>query len=82
MESLRNILRKQKTRQRVYLERKAVQMYTNQGELSMHPAQTQYKSRGNHNKDLIEDVVSKQNVLRALRRIEKNKGDPGIELHR
>ena len=48
----------------------------------MHPAQTQYKSRGNHNKDLIEDVVSKQNVLRALRRIEKNKGDPGIELHR
>jgi len=75
----RNISRRQKTLQRVYPEKKAVQLSTNQGEPSMYPAQTKGKSRGEQNNDLIEKVLSRQNMLKALRRVEKNKGAPGID---
>jgi len=77
--SSRNILRRQKTQYRVYPEKKAVQLPTNQGEPSMYPAQTQDKSRGEQNNGLMEEVVSKQNMLKTLRRVEKNKGAPGID---
>jgi len=40
MVSSRNISRKKKTLQRVYPEKKAVQLPTNQGEPNMYPAQT------------------------------------------
>jgi len=46
MVSLRNILRMQKTLQRVCPEKKAVQLQTTQGEPSMYPVQTKDKSRG------------------------------------
>jgi len=46
MVSSRNISRRQKTLQRAYPEKKAVQLPTNQGEPSMYPAQTKDKSRG------------------------------------
>jgi len=52
--SSRNISRRQKTLQRVYPEKKAVQLPTNQGELNMYPAQTKGKSRGEQNNDLME----------------------------
>jgi len=80
MVSSRNILRRQKTHtKRVYPEKKAVQLSTNQGEPNMYPAQTKDKSRGEQNNDLMEEVLSRQNMLKALRRVEKNKGAPGID---
>jgi len=79
MASSRNLSRKQKTPQRVYPEKKAVQLPTNQGEPNRYPAQTKSKSRGEQNNDLMEEVVSRQNMLKALRRVEKNKGVPGVD---
>ena len=79
MVSSRNISRRQKTLPRVYPEKKAVQLPTTQGEPSMYPAQTKGKSRGEQNNDLMEEVLSKQNMLKALKRVEKNKGAPGID---
>jgi len=78
MVSSRNMSRRQKTLQRVYPEKKAVQLQTNQGEPSMYPAQTKGKSHGENN-DLMEEVLSRQNMLKVLRRVEKNKGAPGID---
>ena len=63
MVSSRNILKRQKTLRRVYPEKKAVQLPTNQGESSMYPAQTKDKSRGEQNTDLMEEVLSRQNML-------------------
>ena len=79
MVSSRNILRRQKTLPRAYPEKKAVQLPTNQGESSMYPAQTKGKSHGEQNNDLMEEVVSRQNMIKALMRGEKNKGTPGID---
>ena len=79
MVSSRNILKRQKTLRRVHSEKKAVQLPTNQGESSMYPAQTKDKSREEQNTDLMEEVLSRQNMLKALRRVEKNKGAPGID---
>jgi group II intron reverse transcriptase/maturase len=45
----------------------------------MYPAQTKSKSRGEQNNDLMEEVLSRQNMLKALKRVEKNKGAPGID---
>lgn len=79
MVSSRNILRRQKTLRRAYPEKKAVQLPTNQGEPNMYPAQTKDKSHGEQNSDLMEKALSRQNMLKALRRVEKNKGAPGID---
>jgi len=46
MVSIRYILRKQKTPRRVCLEKKAVQLQTNQGEPNMYPVQTKDEFRG------------------------------------
>ena len=45
----------------------------------MYPVQTRGKSHGEQNNDLMEEVVSRKNMLKALRRVEKNKGAPGID---
>jgi group II intron reverse transcriptase/maturase len=45
----------------------------------MYTAQTKDKSRGEQNNDLMEEVLSRQNMLKALRRVEKNKGAPGAD---
>ena len=80
MVSLRNLSRRQKTHtKRAYPEKKAVQLPTTQGEPSMYPVQTKGKSHGEQNNDLMEEVLSRQNMLKALRRVEKNKGAPGID---
>ena len=79
MVSSRNISKRQKTLPRVYPEKKAVQPPTTQGEPSMYPAQTIGKSHGEQNNDLIEEVLSRPNMLKALRRVGKNKGAPGID---
>jgi hypothetical protein len=81
MVSSRNILGRQKTHtKRAYPEKKAVQPPTTQGEPSMYPAQTKGKSHGEQNNDLMKEVLAKQNMLKALRRVEKNKGAPGIDI--
>ena len=74
MISSRNISRKQKTLKRAYPEKKAVQLQTNQGDPSMYPVQTKDKYRGDYNNGLMEEVLSKQNMEKALRRVKKNKG--------
>jgi len=80
MVSSRNISERKKTHtKRVYPEKKVVQLPTNQGESNMYPVQTKDKSRGEPNNDLMEEVVSKQNMLKALRSVEKNRGAPGID---
>jgi len=45
----------------------------------MYPAQTRDESRGEQNNDLMEEVLSRQNMLKALRSVKKNKGAPGID---
>ena len=80
MVSSRNISIRQKTHiKRVYPEKEAVQLPTAQGEPSRYPAQTKGKSHGEQNNDLMEEVVAKQNMLKALKRVEKNKGAPSID---
>ena len=79
MVSSRNMSRRQKTLPRVCPEKKAVQLQTTQGEPNMYPAQTKGKSHGERNNDLMEEVLSMQNMLKALRRVEKNKGTLGID---
>ena len=80
MVSSRNISRRQKTHtKRACPEKKAVQLQTNQGEPNMYPAQTKGKSHGEQNNDLMEEVLSRHNILKALRRVERNKGAPGID---
>ena len=63
MVSSRNILGRRKTLQRVYPEKKAVQLPTNQGEPSMYPVQTKGKSPGEKNNDLLEKVLSSVTLL-------------------
>jgi len=80
MVSSRNLSRRQKTHNnRVYPEKKAVQLLNTQGEPSRYPAQTKGQSHGEQNNDLMREVLSRQNMLKALRRVEKNKGAPGID---
>ncbi len=43
----------------------------------MYPTKTRGKSRGEQNSDLMEKVLSRQNMLKASRRVEKNEGAPG-----
>jgi len=45
----------------------------------MYPAQTKDKSRGEQNKDLMEKIQYRQNMLKTLMRVKKNKGAPGID---
>ena len=45
----------------------------------MYPAQTKDKSRGEQNKDLMEKIQYRQNMLKVLRRVKKNKEAPGID---
>jgi len=45
----------------------------------MYPAQTKDESHEEQNNDLREKVLSRQNILKELRRVEKNKGTSGID---
>ena len=45
----------------------------------MYPAQTKGKSHGEQNNDLMEEVLSRPNMLKALKRVEQNRGAPGID---
>jgi RNA-directed DNA polymerase len=76
----RNLLRRQKTHiRRVYPEKEVVQLPNNQGEPSRYTAQTKSQSHGEPNNDLMEEVLSKTNMFQALKKVEQNKGAPGID---
>ena len=55
-----------------------MQLSTTQGKPSIYPAQTKGKFHREQNNDLMEEVLSRQNMLKTLRRVKKNKGAPGI----
>lgn len=74
----RNLPRRQKTH-RVYPEKKAVQLPNNQGEPSKYPAQTRRKSQREFHNDLMEEVLARENMFQALKKIEQNRGAPGID---
>lgn len=76
----RDLSKRQKTHtKRVYPEKKAVQLQTNQGESNRYPAQTSIISqRASHN-ELIEEALSRENMFQALKKVEQNKGTPGID---
>ena len=81
MVSSRNILRKQKTQQRVYPEKKAVQLPTNQGELSMYPAQTKGRSHLSQNCLSIKEQLLKGDYKpQPVRRVEITKPCGGKRL--
>jgi len=74
----RNLSRRQKTH-RVYPEKEAVQLQTSQGEPSRYPAQTSITSQREHHNDLTEEVLSRENMLQALKQVEQNRGASGID---
>lgn len=76
----RNLLRRQKTHtKRVYPVEKTVQLSTFQGEPSRYPAQTRRKSQRESHNDLMEEVLARENMFQALKKVEQNKGAPGID---
>ena len=76
----RNLLRRQKTHtKRVYPVEKTVQLSAFQGEPSRYPAQTKYTSQRESHNDLMEEVLSRENMFQALKKVEQNKGAPGID---
>jgi RNA-directed DNA polymerase len=76
----RNLLRRQKTHpKRVYPEKKTVQLSTSQGEPSRYPAQTKDTSQRECHNDLMEEVLSRENMFQALKKVEQNRGAPGID---
>ena len=74
----RNLLRRQKTH-RVYPEKEVVQLLNNQGEPSRYPAQTSITSQRESHNDLIKEILSRENMLKALKKVEQNRGAPGID---
>jgi RNA-directed DNA polymerase len=74
----RNLSRRQKTH-RVYPEKKVVQLRNFQGEPSRYPAQTSITSQREHHNDLTEEVLSRENMFQALKKVEQNRGAPGID---
>ena len=76
----RSLLRRQKTHTiRVCPEKEAVQLWNFQGEPSRCPAQTKITSQRERNNDLMEEVLSRENMLQALKKVEQNRGAPGID---
>ena len=65
----RNLLRRQKTH-RVYPEKEGVQPLNNQGEPSRYPAQTKDTSQRECHNDLMEEVLSRENMFQALKKVE------------
>jgi RNA-directed DNA polymerase len=75
----RDMRRQQKTPYGAYLREEAVNPQGTCGGPSMSPAQPRNTSRGDDGDVLMEKVVEKGNMYLALRRVEENKGAPGID---
>jgi len=75
----RDTQRQQKTPYGACHGEEAVNPQGTHGGPSVTPAQPESPSRGSDDNDLMEKVVARQNMLAALRRVEENKGAPGID---
>lgn len=71
--------RQQKTPYGACHGEEAVNTQGTHGGPSVSPAQPRNTSRGSDGNGLMEKVVDRQNMLLALRRVEENKGAPGID---
>ena len=79
MESSREKQRQQKIPEGSYHQEEVVNTQGTDGVPSLSPAQTKETSREESCTDLMEWVVSRDNIFRALHRVEANKGVPGID---
>ncbi|TLN00088.1 group II intron reverse transcriptase/maturase [bacterium] len=79
MASSREKQRQQKIPKGSCLQEEAVNPQGTEGVPSFTPAQTKETTREASSTQLMEKVVEKQNMLLALRRVEFNKGAPGID---
>lgn len=79
MASSREKQRQQKTPEGNCLQEKAVNTQGTEGVPSISPAQTRGTTREENYTHLMEQVVERQNMLSALRRVESNKGAPGTD---
>jgi RNA-directed DNA polymerase len=71
--------RQQKTPYGAYRGEEAVNTQGTHGGPSIPTAQPKNTSRGRDGNSLMEKVLDRQNLLLALRRVEENKGAPGID---
>lgn len=62
-----------------YLREEAVNTQGTEGALSSLPARTGERACGGEDVNLMEEVVSRANMTRALKRVQKNGGAPGID---
>ncbi|WP_198592148.1 group II intron reverse transcriptase/maturase [Kyrpidia spormannii] len=71
--------RQPKTLNRDYPREEVVKPRGTVGEPSPSPAQSGASPRGEQGDGLMEKVVARQNMLAALKRVEQNKGAPGVD---
>ena len=79
MESSREKQRQQKIPEGSYHQEEVVNTQGTDGVPSLSPAQTKVTTREESCTNLMEWVVSRDNMFRALQRVEANKGAPGID---
>ena len=75
----RETQRQQKTPNGAYHGEETVNPSSTHGGPSITPAQPENTSRGDNGNSLMEKVVARGNMLVALKRVEQNKGAPGID---
>lgn len=79
MASSRDARRQQNTPKGACLQVGAVKPQGTAGGLSASPARTEDASRGAGSNGLLEQVVAKDNMMAALKRVERNGGAPGVD---
>lgn len=77
--SSRDTQRQQKTPYGAYHGEEAVNTRGTYGGPSVPPVRTKTPSRGGDDNRLMEKVLDRKNLLLALRRVEENKGAPGVD---
>jgi len=71
--------RKQKISQETWPQRGAVNTLGYEEGHSLQPTQIKEEVRAKQHNNLMEQVVQRDNMKRALRRVERNKGVPGVD---
>lgn len=75
----RGTQRQPKIPEGTYLQKEAVKPRGTAGGPSVPPVQTTGSSREEHGNVLLEQVLARENLLAALRRVEQNGGAPGVD---
>lgn len=71
--------RRQKTSQEAYPQREVVNTPGHEMGQSSRPTQTRGRIHEERHSNLLEQILEKENLKKALRRVELNKGAPGID---